>query len=113
MKTNLKKKNKRKEKKSKTLWITKFNHKKKKSTPPKPVNRGNLDYLIKLANHANLIKRQNKKKKNYESKFSTTTILKDEINKNKFLKNHNRKKQKKKTQNTMDFYYNSQCTGCG
>jgi len=112
MKTNLKKKNKRKEKKSKTLWITKFNHKKKKSTPPKPVNRGNLDYPIKLANHANLIKRQNKKK-NYESKFSTTTILKDEINKNKFLKNHNRKKQKKKTQNTMDFYYNSQCTGCG
>jgi hypothetical protein len=61
MKTNLKKK--QKKKKSKTLWITKFNHKKKKSTPPKPVNRGNLDYPIKLANHANLIKRQNKKKK--------------------------------------------------
>jgi hypothetical protein len=63
MKTNLKKKNKREETKRKTLWITKFNHKKKKSTPPKPVNRGNLDYPIKLANHANLIKRQNKKKK--------------------------------------------------
>jgi hypothetical protein len=63
MKTNFKKKNKREETKRKTLWITKFNHKKKKSTPPKPVNRGNLDYPIKLANHANLIKRQNKKKK--------------------------------------------------
>jgi len=36
---------------------------KRKKAPPKPVNWGNLDYLIKLANHANLIKRQNKKKK--------------------------------------------------
>jgi hypothetical protein len=37
--------------------------KKEKKHPPKPVNRGNLDYPIKLANHTNLIKRQNKKKK--------------------------------------------------
>jgi hypothetical protein len=51
-----------------------------------------LGYFKKLANHANLIERQNKK--HYKDKFSTISILTYEIDKNNFEKNHNKKKTK-------------------
>ena len=38
----------------------------KKKNPIKPINWDNLNYLDKPANHVNLIKRKNKKKKNWQ-----------------------------------------------
>jgi hypothetical protein len=59
--------------------------KKKKRNLTKPINqcnRGNLSYFDKPANHANLIERQNKKKKIWQKQF--------------WKKNHNKKKTKGK-----------------
>jgi hypothetical protein len=36
--------------------------KEKKRNPTTPINRGNLSYINKPANHANPVQRQNKKK---------------------------------------------------
>jgi hypothetical protein len=45
------------------------------------VNQNNLDYLSKLANHVNVIERQNKKI-NYKNKFLFISILKNKIKTN-------------------------------
>jgi hypothetical protein len=64
-----------------------------------------------------LYKGEIKGKKNYEAKFSTISILKDETGKNKFKKSITiitkiQQKQKKKKQNSVDYYCNPQCNGC-
>jgi hypothetical protein len=45
------------------------------------MNQNNLDYLNKLANHVNVIERQNKKI-NYKIKFLLISILKNKIKTN-------------------------------
>jgi len=52
-----------------------------------------LGYFDKFANHANFIERQNKK--NYKTKFSTISILKNKINKRNFEKNYKKKQNRK------------------
>jgi hypothetical protein len=47
----------------------------------KPVNQSNLDYLSKLANHVNVIERQNKKIHD-KIKFLLISILKNKIKTN-------------------------------
>jgi len=64
----------------------------KKKHFTKPINRGNLDYLGKLANHDNHIKKI-KRKKITKPNSQLPSILKDEIDKTKFEKHHNKKKK--------------------
>ena len=58
-----------------------------------------MGYFDKFANHANFIERQNKK--NYKTKFSTISILKNEINKTNFEKNYKKTKKKGEGKKTM------------
>jgi len=63
-----------------------------------------LDYFDKPAKHANLVERQNKRKK-YKTKFSIISILKNKIDKNNFEKIIEKPRVKK---NIKKYYSNLQ-----